>query len=96
MLTMWETFIRIHDHQPEHLPEPVRLLFLGKLKTLKQVFWSIWVMFESYKEKLCNAYTILETLSQIHDHHTELLLEPVHLLLLGNSNTLYTSMSILV
>ena len=40
--------------------------------------------------------TILETLSQIHDHHTELLLEPVHLLLLGNSKTLNTSMSILV
>ena len=34
MLTIWETFICIHDHHPELLPDPVHLLLVGKFKTL--------------------------------------------------------------
>ena len=36
MLTIWETFIRIHDHHPELLPDPVHLLLLGKFKTVNK------------------------------------------------------------
>ena len=52
------TIVHLHDHHQVLLLEPVLLLLLGKFKSLNKIFWSMWVLFKSYKEKLSNAYYI--------------------------------------